>query len=270
MCASTTMMVDRAAAIDRWGPQGEALILNIELDMSLSSLPVGDLTPYVTTLLEHKGSIAEAFRHADSLLGTLLCAGDQKRADVPLSRIVNLDSLMLYNLPPFKDRPLDDSTRSEALAELRTRPGDVQRRLTGTMGARPRDHFWLTPTAALAAALAAASSGLAAATARSALGLIHFGRGVHLARLDFPASYFQSLRVPTFIDGGSHPVFAIWKADRESGHTWHLDRHARGLPEFVSRDARLSPMVEISYLGRLETEAPRVDYRRLLGREPAP
>lgn len=79
--------------------------------------------------------------------------------------------------------------------------------------------------------------------------------------LEFPAHFFESVHVPTVIDGGVNPLFCVWSViDDEVGYTWRLDTQSKGLPEVVFQHVYLNSQATITDLGRTQNNRRSTDW----------
>lgn len=193
--------------------------------------------------------------------GELCCQGPPASPPtVRFSRVVNAFSFR-HNLKPSAVGVMaEEKVMVERIWRLLDRP-DAADDFTGWMqgwmdGAL--NYFWIAPTDAIEAVLAAGGS---AAGVRDLLGLGGYGVDVWLLRIDIPASGIAGSKVciPTTLDAGTYRYYTP-SDDPKHGWTLHLETLAPGAPELVIERMPFTREYRHEKLGRVDRPCPEIDW----------
>lgn len=197
----------------------------------------------------------------------LCCQGPPASSPVVrFSRVVNAFSFR-YNLTPSAiGNMAEENVMVGRIWKLLDRP-DATDDFTGWMQGwmdGPLNHFWIAPTDAIEAVLAAGGS---AASVRDLLGLGSYDVDVWLLRIDIPASRIaeSKVRIPTRLDAGTYRYY-MPSDDPKHGWTLHLETLNPGAPELVIERIPFTREYQYEKLGRIDRPCPAIDWADLTAR----
>lgn len=187
-----------------------------------------------------------------------LCCPFRTPADVPFSRVVDVESFARYNADPIFTE-IDDSDAWADTVWDHAEALSVRAVVGGRFSSGVRI-VWVTPAEDLDRVLADAElSADQAAAARDRLGLLHHGPEARLLRLDLPAGALEGIdgRAPTSLDALGYVAFMAAATEAGFGLARPLDGATGAAREAVFREFPVPSGIHVQRLGQPGREPPR-------------